>query len=213
MYSWCVSRIIIDYYYMDNYFTGEYYADCFIMTDILDQLDFYSGTESKPLQVNKRKGSGRMLYGYTWKGFLKWDGEEKVCRTESPYKGLYNTKIKDQHPELEDIFKEFAQLYFPNHIWDSVQITRDFLIKRHRDKQNIGTSIICGFGDFKKGYLVIEKDRDLLNKGEIWCPRAVDIKAYPFEFNGYEYYHYNTNWIGTRFVLVFFRGHKNLELR
>lgn len=197
-----------------DYFTGDYLSDYVIMTDILDQLEFYSGGESTPLQVNKRKGSGRMLYGYTFKGFLKWNGDEKVFRTESPYKGLYNTKIKDKHPDLEYIFKEFADLYFPKHIWDSVQITKDFLIKRHRDRQNIGDSYICGFGDYRKGgLLVIEKDKELLGKDEIWCPRAIDIQERPFKFNGYENYHYNTNWVGTRYVLVFFKGHKKLEPR
>jgi hypothetical protein len=196
-----------------TFFTGDWFSDNFIMNDILEQIQFYSGGESTPLQLNKSKGSGRMLYGYTFKGFLKWNGEDKIFRTESPYKGLYKTKVMDLHPELAEVFKEFANIYFPGFEYDSVQMTKNFLIKRHRDKANIGDSYICGFGNYKGGYLVIEKIEEELKKGELAIPTAVDLKDRPYRFNGYNYYHWNLKFTGTRYVLVFFKQHKKLELR
>jgi len=196
-----------------TFFTGDHLADNYIMTDILDQVEFYAGGESIPLQAGKHRYSGRMLYGYTFKGFLKWNGEEKIFRTESPYKGLYNTKVKDQHPELEEVFKEFADYYFPDFEYDSVQMTKNFLIKKHRDKNNIGDSIIIGFGDYKGGLLVTEKPDEDLENGELSIPMSHDIKAKPFKFNGYKLYHYNTKFTGTRYVLVFFKQHKKLIYR
>ena len=57
---------------------------------------------------------GSMLYGYTWKGYLKRDPEgNMVYRTASGYPGLYKTKVMDVYPHLEYVFKEFQELYFP----------------------------------------------------------------------------------------------------
>lgn len=197
-----------------TFFTGDLLADNYIMTDILDQIEFYSGSESTPLQASKqRRDCGRMLYGFTFKGFLKWDGETKIYRTQSPYKGLYNTKVRDLHPELQEVFKEYANYYFPNHEYDSVQMTKNFLIRKHRDKNNIGNSVIIGFGDYKGGLLVTEKPDENLKEGELSIPMTHDIKANPFHFNGYELYHYNTKFTGTRYALVFFKQHKNLVFR
>jgi len=77
----------------------------------------YSGTERRTKQfklAKQGKKIGSMLYGYTWKGYLKKDKNgNNIYRTKSPYKSLYNTKIKDMFPDLEDILKDLLIYIFP----------------------------------------------------------------------------------------------------
>ena len=94
-------------------FSGDIEYDCMVLYNILEPLEYYIGTERRTKQFSdfkcKKKG-GSVLYGYTWKGYLS----PNKNRTKSIYEGLYNTKCKDVNPELEEIFKEFASIYFKN---------------------------------------------------------------------------------------------------
>ena len=55
---------------MTNYFTGDWEQDSAIMYDILEQIEFYSGTERKNMIYVPQKIGGSMLYGVTWKKYL-----------------------------------------------------------------------------------------------------------------------------------------------
>ena len=55
-------------------FTGDIDSDCCILESYLQEIEFYSGTERRTGQfkgVKHKKGTGSMLYGITWKGYLK----------------------------------------------------------------------------------------------------------------------------------------------
>jgi len=195
------------------YFLGDttWEEDNMMMTAILEEIEFYSGSESQKLKMNSgMRDSGRMLWGWTWKGFLKKDKEtgENVMRTPSRFKGLYNTKIVDEYPELEDIFYEFAEKYFGDFDFDSVQMTKNFEIMTHKDKKNIGDSVVCGFGYYTGGELVIKGDtwQKLINEDDY----KHNIQEKFVKFNGYENYHYVMPFEGTRYSLVFFSQHKSL---
>lgn len=184
-----------------------------VMTAILEEIEFYSGSESTKLKMNcGARDSGRMLYGYTWKGYLKKDKDtgENIMRTPSPYKGLYNTKIVDLYPELIDIFYEFGEKWFGDFEFDSIQMTKNFEIMPHKDTKNIGESVICGFGYYTGGELVI---KDIWNKLVNEYDYAHNIQEKPVKFNGYEKYHYVMPFEGTRYSLVFFNQHKSLVPR
>ena len=182
------------------YFTGYWFEDNYIMHDILSQVEFYSGTERKKM-LKTPKGTGSMLYGVTWRGYLS----PTKNRTLSIYEGLYNTKVKDLYPELEEIFKEFASLYFPDFKYLQVQMNYNFKAPPHHDSKNIGESVLCCFGDYTGGLTVVEYDDKTV---------AYDAREQPIKFNGSKYKHYVTPFTNDRYSLVFFNNiNKELVLR
>ena len=185
---------------MTQYFTGMFHADVGIMYSILEEVKFYSGTERQNMIRHKNDGSmGSMNYGYTWKGYLKRDKEgNMVYRTPAPYPGLYKTKVMDDNPELELVFKEFQELYFPEFNYTSVQMNKNFPCPRHIDGTNVGTSILLCIGDYTGGELVVEGFK---SDGS---DAVVDNRNSLFQFNGAEYYHWVKPFQGTRYSLVFF---------
>jgi len=179
--------------YTMNYFTGEWYADNAIMTSILDSVEFYSGTERKKM-LKTPKGTGSMLYGYTWRGYLS----PLKNRTLSKYKGLYQTKVKDLYPQLDDIFTEFAMHHFPDFEYTQVQMNYNFCCPPHFDSKNVGDSILCSFGDYTGGLTCVEKE----NNNTVFY----DPQASPVLFNGSKYKHYVLPFKGDRYSLVFFNN-------
>ena len=170
---------------MTIYFTGDFHCDCAIMYNLLEDVDFYSGSERQKMIGHKNDGSmGSMNYGYTWKGFLKRDKEgNKINRTSSPYKGLYKTKVMDEYPYLEEVFREFQQRYFSDFRYTSIQMNKNFKCPRHIDSKNVGTSILLCLGEYTGGELVVEGFK------ADGSDAIIDNKNALFQFNGAKYYH------------------------
>tara|TARA_R110000782_G_scaffold47511_1_gene104482 strand:+ start:574 stop:1128 length:555 start_codon:yes stop_codon:yes gene_type:complete len=180
---------------MYKYFTGDWWADNLIMTEFLDDVEFYSGSERvKMYKMPKGHDGGSMLYGTTWKSYLSpTKNREKDLET-----GMSKTKVYSEYPGLKDIFKEYSSIWFPYFEWTQVQLNKNFRTPPHKDSKNIGNSIIVGFGDYTGGNLVVEKEKDI----------EVKINLAPFKFNGSQFTHYTKDWIGTRYSLVFFNNFK-----
>ena len=101
---------------------------------------------------------------------------------------------------MEYVFKEFANLHFPEFIWDSVQLTKNFQIERHIDSKNVGESVLIAMGDYIGGETCIEYEGDVLE---------VDCRQCPIIFNGSECYHWVKPFIGgDRYSIVFFNLYK-----
>ena len=66
-------------------FVGDKETDSLVMFSILEGIEFYCGTERRKM-LKVKKGDGSMLWGNTWKGFLKRDKEtnEKIFRPKDP---------------------------------------------------------------------------------------------------------------------------------
>ena len=175
-----------------NYFTGDWLSDNAIMFDFLEDVHFYSGSERRRMLSVSEKVGGSMLYGLTWKGYLS----KTKNRTIDPSTGLYKTKVMDDYPKLAEIFKEFAELHFPNHVWEQVQMNKNFPCPPHTDSSNITSSILCCFGDYEGGETSIEYPVGI---------QSFNPRLRPLSFNGAKYKH----WVepiksGTRYSLVFF---------
>ena len=173
------------------YFTGEWFADNAIMTTILDEIDFYSGTERKKMLKVSPKEGGSMLFGTTWRSYLS----PTKNRTYDPETGKYRTKVFDDYPELRDIFKEFADYHLPNFTYTQVQMNKNFPCPPHRDSQNITSSILCCFGEYTGGLTCIDMNKKI---------KKIDCSIRPEEFNGAEHLHWVEPYKGTRYSLVFF---------
>jgi FkbM family methyltransferase len=108
--------------------------------------------------------------------FLKVNGD---LRTNKLFPNLY-----------EEICK-FGKKHI-NISWNAIMFNYNFKCNPHRDAKNVGDSYIVGFGDYTNGELVIEG-----------IPH--DIKYKPMMFNGFLKQHYNNDWEGERYSMVFFK--------
>jgi len=181
-----------------KYFTGDWFADNYIMFDYIDQMDVRSGTDrNKILYVNPKKG-GSNLYGYTWRSYLT----PTRNRTPSGYKNLWNTKLKDDYPTFHEIAKEFRDLHFPEFKYSQIQINKNYTIPKHKDSTNVGISTLCCFGDYTGGMTCIDHDGIIIK---------ADARLKPITFNGSELEHWVEPFEGNRYSLVFFNNIKNRD--
>jgi len=187
---------------MKNYFTGNFYADSFLMYDYLSQLEMYTGNErSGDKFFTKEKGSKKpnsFKFGYCWRK-RRGTGEREYC----PIKKMYKTKALQDNPWLLDMFKEYSLNYFPTFQWSEIQInnqTEGSRTKEHLDKINVGDSILVAFGDYTGGRTYIKNKND--KNYEI-----LDARHQPIQFNGAERKHgVTTVTSGDRFSLVFYNS-------
>jgi len=139
----------------------------------------------------------KMLIDYPWK-------VNKHTKTTAMRKGQYSINVgKTSHwtkpgkpilPSVamrenkHQIYDECARL-FPEHNFDCVMINKNFKCPPHKDKNNIGESIIIGLGNYNGGDLVVEGDGQCLLYS-------------PFIFNGSEKEHWVEDWTGDRYTVV-----------
>ena len=176
-----------------KYFTGDIHEDSLMMTTILSELEYYSGSERKGMTVDKHpKDGGSMLYSATWRGPYLSPTKQREFDEET---GFWKTKIYAEHPELKAIFKEYANIYFPDFQYISVQMNKNFRIKKHTDSMNMNESVLCCFGDYTGGETCVDYDGEIIK----YEPRDK-----PVMFNGSKYTHWVEPFVGTRYSLVFF---------
>lgn len=186
-----------------NYFTNDWNSDLSILESILDQVEFYSGTERKEMlkKANEKhiKNSGSMLYGTTWKSYLSPTKNREKCEKT----GLYKTKVFSENPELELVFKEFASLYFPEFQWSQVQLNKNYTCPPHRDSKNVGESVLVCCGNFKGGLTCVDIDNKIVK---------YDARDKPVKFNGAKLLHWVERYEGNRYSLVFFNSNYKKKL-
>ena len=180
-----------------KYFTGNWWADNAIMVQFLDDVEFYSGSERKKMyKMPKGVDGGSMLLGLTWKSYLS----PTKNREYDPESGMSKTKVFSEYPQLKEIFKEFAHIWFPDFVYDQTQMNKNFPCPPHKDSKNIGESIAVGFGQYSGGELVLVNE----NKKET----LINIGIAPFKFNGSLITHYVKPYTGDRYSLIFFSNFK-----
>lgn len=143
----------------------------------------------------------KMLIEYNWK-------PNKHTKTSNMRKGQYSINVgktchwqghkgkdKPMLPSVpmrenkHEIYNECKRL-FPEHPFDCIMINKNFKCIPHKDRNNIGDSIIVGLGDYNGGDLVVE--------GEGHC-----ILYSPLVFNGHEKEHWVEDWTdGDRYTVV-----------
>ena len=187
-----------------KYFTGHWESDCCILTSYLEEIEYYSGSDRLQRQfksMKKRKNEGSMLYGSTFKGFLKYDdnGNKILRKRSNKYKNMFETKCKEMYPELEYIFKEFSSLYFPEFKYSQVQLNKNYQCPKHYDSKNINESILLTLGNYEGGFTQLEIGNHIVD---------IDSHYKLARFNGSKYKHWTTPFTGTRYALVFFNNSK-----
>ena len=181
-----------------NYFTGDLDSDCFLMLDMISQIEYKSGCDRYKLCKTK-KGDGSILYGNTWRAFLKYDEKgNKVYRPRDPKDPRkFLSKAQELYPELLFAFEEFRDFHFPSFEFTHVQMNKNYDVDWHFDKGNIGESVVIAFGDYTGGSTQIIDDDGIRN---------LDTRHKPVKFDGSRIKHRVEPFTGTRYALVFFKN-------
>ena len=182
------------------YFTGDYYADSFLMYNYLDELRLRTGNErsgTKFFSRNDKRKAESMKFGWTWRKRMG-----QVDREFDKEKGLYKTVLMMENPDLTDLFQEYSKHHFPDFEWTEITINKmpeGTSINMHKDKKNVGESILLAYGDFKGGLTYVkENDRHY---------KMFDARENIVKFNGAEIRHGVTTVSGgTRYSLVFYKN-------
>lgn len=182
-----------------QYFTNEWFTDLYILRNILEQVEFQtSSNRSKLLYCPKRQG-GSMLYGSTFRQHPK---HYKVQRVKDPNNPNLNlTKAKSDNPELEYIFKEFANIYFSDFNYNSVHMNKNYPTPPHFDSKNVGESILVCIGDYLGGETCLYNEKNRVIEKH-------DARQKPLKFDGSDILHWVAQVRGNddRYSLVFFKS-------
>ena len=181
------------------YFTGDYFADSFIMFDYLSDLELVTGNDRSGRKFfNKKQQSQSTKFGYTWRK-RRGDFSREYC----PIRKLYKTKLNEDNPELLKIFEEYRDIYFNSFQFTEVTINKMVIgtnIKMHLDKVNVGDSVLVAFGNYTGGKTLIQNkdDSNFIVK---------DARDEPIIFNGSQRKHSVTTInSGLRYSLVFYKN-------
>ena len=188
-----------------KYFTGHWESDNAIMYSLLEELTLYGGNDRSGTKFFIKNGEKSTKpisckFGTTFRCMI---GKRK--RTYCEAEAGYLTKLREENPELFDIFKEFSNYHFADFSWTDITINfmpQSTSMKMHYDKINVGESILCAFGDYEGGNTFIENiDK---NKFDIY-----DCREHFVKFNGALKKHFvNTVKGGNRFSMVFYNSIK-----
>ena len=184
---------------MNKYFVGEWFSDSAIMLSILNELILVTGNDRQSNKFFLKKGKAQSAkVGTTWRKLIGKKEREKDDKT-----GLYKTKLLAEHPELMDIFNEYRTLYFPAFEFDQVTINyspKGTIIKQHKDKVNVGESVLVAYGNYTGGQTYVENEND-------HNFTLTDCRDCMLIFNGAERKHGVTAvTTGDRYSLVFYKN-------
>ena len=106
------------------------------------------------------------------------------------------SKVK-KHQFLMQLASMYIKEYDPNFKYTSIQFSKCMKTPKHKDRNNVGNSMIIAFGDYTGGGLIMY-DED----GNEYTH---NIYHKPLVFNANENYHRTEDFVGTRFTITFFK--------
>ena len=173
-------------------FNGDLIDDCNTLLEFITNMKLHNANNRKNL--NNGKAPKSCVYGYTkWKRYS--NGKER--KESALYPKWYDTKLKTDYPEMESIFKKFADYHLPNDFkYSDIVINKNFRTQKHKDASNVGLSYIIGLGDYEGGNVIVENQNNTTT--------FYNIKNQPVGFNGSLLYHSTEPFTGTRYSIVFY---------
>ena len=185
-----------------KFFINDFFSDCAILTDYIEQLEFVHNRRRHKLNSNNKQRNSKtfsMLYGLTPYSRITKD----LNRVKDPNSKYYQTMAFTAYPQLMEIFKEFGKLHFNDYDFDTITINKNLQCKEHKDKLNTKESIMLGLGDYRGGLLGIRDE-----KGKV---KFHETQYKLIRFNGSKFSHFTTPFKGTRYTLVFYKLHWSIK--
>ena len=116
-------------------------------------------------------------------GVIKFRGKEQLS---------YHSK---KYPHIDELLRDFMDNHNPEFEYTMVYINKNTVCQPHRDTGNQKNSIIVGLGPYTGGETCIE-----LSDGSY---KEFDISTNSLQFDGTQLKHYNKEFTGVRYSLVF----------
>ena len=174
--------------------TGDLDCDCELLLSEIKKMKLHKATNRKSLTEEKKPPISDVYGITTWARY-----SNHKTRQKSQYKGWYNTKLKTNYPDFQEVLEEFSCYHLPEDFkWTSAVINKNFKCLRHKDASNIGLSHIVGLGEYTGGETIVENKNGTTT--------FHNIKHKPIGFNGSELYHYVSAWEGERWTVVFYNN-------
>ena len=139
------------------------------------------------ITLKKRKTSNNRL------GFPEYRGAIfGLKRPRFTYKGYLELSLDSKkNPLIYDEIMRIGKLICPFE-FNSIQVNKNLICPLHKDKKNVGLSMLVSFGKYEGCNIVVNN-------------KKYDANCKPLIFNGSELEHYNTNdLVGTKYSLVYF---------
>ena len=103
--------------------------------------------------------------------------------------GLSSISIK--HPHIYEELQRIGRAIEPSFQFTSIHVNHNVTCPKHVDSNNVGRSLIVGFGKYTGGQLVVEDE-------------VIDTFCNPVIFDGSQKTHWNLPHIGDKYSLVFY---------
>jgi hypothetical protein len=103
-------------------------------------------------------------------------------------------------PYLTKLLMDFGKKYITDLSWNAITVNQNYVAKKHKDKRNVGESLLVAFGDYTGGQLKI-------HEGDLSGTHDVRHKPLITDFS--KVYHSVEPFEGTRFSLVFYQYDMN----
>jgi len=113
----------------------------------------------------------------------------------------YGYSIKNNRKDCQECYelgKKLGEELISDFKFSSIQFNKNYKMKKHIDKNNVGKSYIIGLGDYEGGELLIYFD------GKDNPPTKIDIKNKFYTFDGNKYWHDVADFTGNRISLVYY---------
>jgi len=164
-----------------------------IMTFIEQEADIYKRLSRELMEVKlpKRKRNG--VYSGTQRSvtfgwvFNWYKGGKRLATCNEKFPLVYAL--------LKEIIK-FSDISFQ---FTSIQVNQNVNCKPHIDKNNVGETVIIGFGDYSEGNIVVERKVKLIRNRRT----SYNISGNFLRFNASNF-HWTEPWIGNRITVMFY---------
>ena len=110
---------------------------------------------------------------------------------------LEDSLVTKANPSLTQLIFDYGKSIQPGFGFNAVCVNKSYQMRKHKDKNNIGESMVVGLGDYSGGELKI------WNKKGDSCINY-DIKQTPIVFNGSQFFHEVAAFEGERWSLVYY---------
>jgi hypothetical protein len=153
---------------------------------ILPKVDLTALYEMmKPVAWTKRVGHNNRRNFPPYRGAIFG-----LTRPRNNNAHLVLSKDSKRHPDIYKVIMNLGKEIVPFK-FNSVQVNRNLECPPHRDRRNVGDSLLVSFGEYTGGEIVVEG-------------RKFNAFHQPIVFNGSELEHWNMPIHGDKFSLVFF---------
>ena len=156
------------------------------------QLGYYNCFENlyymfENITLKKRKNSNNRLEFPEYRGAIFG-----LTRPRFKYKGYLELSLDSKNnPLIYDEIMRIGKLICPFE-FNSIQVNKNLICPPHKDKKNVGLSMLVSFGQYEGCNIVVNN-------------KKYDANCRPVIFNGSELEHYNTDdLVGTKYSLVYF---------